>query len=413
MKGFISVVYLIFGTLMSLSQCTNSNLNFTDAILTDTNQHNSGGHSASTGFYDVSSPTPPGNQHVVGTCTYTDAGNGAANCNTSCSVQFTSGSSTSERGTLNSTGTHQVYQNWVSGQSAASGGGTACTGGFGGGTANCGPGGCQASVGITVTVNGQNATASFGGLAGATPVWVTASPFPLSCPVRQVHPNGGGSGGGCTPNPGSATSPGPVGYSVQYDPNNPPDPCSVSPIIIDTEGEGFHLTSADSGVTFDITGTGHPVQMGWTDPQFHNAFLALPGSDGLVHNGKQLFGNYTPQPPSAHPNGFLALAEFDKPENGGNGDGIIDEKDAVYSRLRLWIDENHDGISQPNELRPLSELGVYSLALNYFESRRTDQFGDLFRYKAKVDPDARRDPRDVAPPGDPGRWAYDVFFLTK
>jgi hypothetical protein len=39
-----------------------------------------------------------------------------------------------------------------------------------------------------------------------------------------------------------------------------------------------------------------------------NAFLALPGSDGLVHDGKQLFGDFARQPPSTTPNGFAALA---------------------------------------------------------------------------------------------------------
>jgi hypothetical protein len=153
--------------------------------------------------------------------------------------------------------------------------------------------------------------------------------------------------------------------------------------------------------------------MAWTDSHFHNAFLTLPGPDGLVHNGKELFGNFTPQPQSPHPNGFLALAQFDKPENGGNGDGIIDEKDSVFSQLRLWIDGNHDGICQPDELHRLPELGIYSLALNYVESRRRDGFGNTFRYKAQVDPGERRDPRDQTPSGAPGRWAYDVFFVTK
>lgn len=213
---------------------------------------------------------------------------------------------------------------------------------------------------------------------------------PVTCLGGSDPTGGGGSEGG-----GGSQSP------------------ECSPIIIDTEREGFHLTSAVAGVSFDISGTGHPVQMGWTDPRYHNAFLALPGPDGLVHTGKELFGNFTPQPKSDHPNGFLALAQFDKPENGGNGDGIIDEKDEVFSQLRLWIDENHDGVCQPNELHRLPDLGIYSLSLSYGESRRTDQFGNQFRYRGRVDPGERHDPRDETPTGEPGRWEYDVFLVAK
>ncbi|HKV95478.1 MAG TPA: hypothetical protein VJW20_23235 [Candidatus Angelobacter sp.] len=216
----------------------------------------------------------------------------------------------------------------------------------------------------------------------------------------RPDPNGGGDGGDdpqCDLRSGDTT--------------NNTGPCS--PIIIDAEGEGFHLTSPLNGVSFDIGGTGHAVQIAWTDPRFHNAFLALPGSDGLVHNGKELFGNFTPQPLSAHPNGFLALAQYDQPENGGNADGMIDDKDTVYSQLRLWIDANHDGVCQPEELHRLPEFGIYSLALNFEESRRKDEFGNLFRYKAKVNPGERHDPRDDTPSDNPGRWAYDVFFVAK
>ena len=81
-----------------------------------------------------------------------------------------------------------------------------------------------------------------------------------------------------------------------------------SPIILDISGQGFNLTNAANGVSFDITGTGTPVQMGWIAPGANNAFLTLPGADGLVHNGQQLFGNFTPQPASTTPNGFAALA---------------------------------------------------------------------------------------------------------
>jgi hypothetical protein len=183
-------------------------------------------------------------------------------------------------------------------------------------------------------------------------------------------------------------------------------PCLGSPIIIDVAGQGFHLTSIETGVRFDITGAGRPVQIAWTDPHFRNAFLALPGPDGVVHSGRELFGNFTSQPPSSQRNGFLALAQFDKPENGGNGDGVIDARDAVFSRLRLWIDENHDGISQPNELHTLAELGVFSVELKYRESRRIDRYGNEFRYRGRINATDQQEDSSKADP-----IAYDVFLV--
>jgi hypothetical protein len=254
--------------------------------------------------------------------------------------------------------------------------------------------GCSTSVTITAGSDGLKGTVTFPPSALWNKQWGGSA----SCPPQDsstLVADGG-------PNP----------PPCDIDPNNGGTGCASSPIIIDVQGEGFHLTSAPAGVLFDISGTGDPIQIAWTDANFHNAFLGLPGSDGLVHNGKELFGNFTPQPQSSHPNGFLALAEFDKPENGGNGDGVIDEKDTVFSQLRLWIDENHDGVSQPNELHTLPELGVFSLSLSYFESLRTDDFGNQFRYKARVNPGQHRDKRDETSNGEPGRWTYDVFFVT-
>ena len=109
-------------------------------------------------------------------------------------------------------------------------------------------------------------------------------------------------------------------------------------------------------------------------------------------------------PPSSTPNGFLALAEFDKPESGGNGDGIIDSHDTVFNKLRLWIDANHDGVSQSNELFTLPALGVYSLGLRYRSSPRVDQYGNAFRYTSTVNPVGKRDQVD--------RRDYDVFLVT-
>ena len=182
-------------------------------------------------------------------------------------------------------------------------------------------------------------------------------------------------------------------YCYQYD----------SPIVIDTAGTGFHLTSTANGVHFDMKGNGRSVQIAWTAPESRNGWLALP-QDGHVTSGKELFGNFTPQPSSTHPNGFLALALYDKPENGGNGDGVIDSLDAVWNKLRVWIDTNHDGIAQPNELHTLPSVGVYSIALAYNETKFTDQFGNQFRYKGHVNPKGQANYDHV------DRTIYDVFL---
>jgi hypothetical protein len=141
------------------------------------------------------------------------------------------------------------------------------------------------------------------------------------------------------------------------------------------------LTDASGGVNFDLRPDGVVDHLAWTSAGSDDAFLALDrNGNGTIDDGTELFGNFTPQPTSPEPNGFIALAEYDKPMNGGNDDGRISSQDTIFSSLRL---------------------GVYAISLSYHDSRRRDSHGNLFRFRAKV---------FDSHGAHVGRWAWDVFF---
>jgi len=175
-----------------------------------------------------------------------------------------------------------------------------------------------------------------------------------------------------------------------------------TPILVDLDRAGFRFTDLDGGVLFDIDADQALERVSWTAQGSGDAFLVLDrDGNGAIDGGHELFGDATDQPPSDAPHGYLALAVFDRPAEGGNGDGLITAADAVFASLRLWVDADHDGASQPGELSGLAAAGVESIDLDFRENRRKDRHGNELRYRSLV-----RLVRGTT-------QSVDVFFLTE
>lgn len=153
-----------------------------------------------------------------------------------------------------------------------------------------------------------------------------------------------------------------------------------SPILLDLDRNQFHLSGGP--VVFDIDSDARPELVTWVSPNNMDAFLYLDrNGNGVADNGLELFGdatllvNY-----DLADNGYEALAEFDLRQNGGFEDGFIDVLDSVFLNLRVWVDENADGVCEHHETLSLAEAGVLSIDLDYKEMPRRDGYGNEFRY---------------------------------
>ena len=174
---------------------------------------------------------------------------------------------------------------------------------------------------------------------------------------------------------------------------------------MDLENDGVHLTGLNDPVWFDIDANGKLELMSWTDRG--DGFLALDrNGNGTIDDGGELFGTATRLANGARAlNGYEALAELDTWGFNGNRDGHLDSADAAFGSLLLWVDRNHDGVSQPEELETLAQAGIQRIDLDYTSSRRTDRYGNEFRFLGRAWKTVRNGTVRPIP-------TWDVFFLV-
>ncbi len=202
-----------------------------------------------------------------------------------------------------------------------------------------------------------------------------------------------------------------------------------SPIVIPLHGGGYEdaFTDFDAGdtVTFHlIEDPKSAYPMSWIAKDAPFGFLALDRNfNGMIDNFRELFGNLTPQPlaptilpngqrdypkyeklpghPGYTPNGFAALAYFDRIDKGGNGNGVFDPGDSAWTQVKVWEDTCHCGISSEGKMHSLDELGITEIGLKFVEENRRDRYGNGLRFKGYMIQHGAH----VS--------IYDVFFRTK
>jgi hypothetical protein len=162
-----------------------------------------------------------------------------------------------------------------------------------------------------------------------------------------------------------------------YGPPGPRENSPTCPLILDLNSDGIHTTGLEDPVDFWIDLEGRSLTTAWTNPQTEEAFLWMDLNNDHTAHVTELFGSRMVAPNGAyHANGFDALLKFDRHEFGGDYDGQITHRDRAWASLRLWVDRNHDGVSQQGEISVLSAHRIVALNLAHTEGETYDEHGN-------------------------------------
>ena len=148
------------------------------------------------------------------------------------------------------------------------------------------------------------------------------------------------------------------------------------PLLLDLDGDGIETLSQQAVTYFDHDANGFAELSGWVGAD--DGLLAMDrDGNGRIDSGRELFGDQTLLADgSTAAGGVQALSEWDAAAAGGNGDGLIDASDAVWSSLRVWRDLDSDGFTDAGELSALGDLGVSAISLSFADTGADDGKGN-------------------------------------
>lgn len=120
------------------------------------------------------------------------------------------------------------------------------------------------------------------------------------------------------------------------------------PLIVNFDGT--HAELSDNKFSFDLDADGEEELISYLIND--GAMLALDkNKDGIINDGSELFG-------AQSGNGFADLAQYDE-----DGNGYIDEADAIFADLKLWTKTE-----DKDQLESLAERGVGAIYLGSTET---------------------------------------------
>ncbi|MCU1733595.1 MULTISPECIES: calcium-binding protein [unclassified Pseudomonas] len=149
---------------------------------------------------------------------------------------------------------------------------------------------------------------------------------------------------------------------------------TVSPLILDLDGDGVETLGKSSNIYFDHDGTGFAEQTGWVGAD-DGVLVWDRNGNGRIDDGSELFGNHTVLANGQKAaNGFAALAQLDS-----NQDGKVDSSDGAFAQLRIWKDSDSNARLGEGELLTLDQANVASIGTAYINQTQVDVHGNEIR----------------------------------